>query len=248
MNKLKILIANKNYTLLEKNKAFFESKGIEVTTCTCNGENVLDYVCKNFPDIVIMDMFMPKLDCISVIHEVGKAQLCKKPLFIVLSAFQTPALLKEVLTRGADLFIIRPTVLSTINDSPQTDDLLTEDIVLRDIRPIEIDRLILTVSYLNELGVPKHLQGYRYLVDAIITYADTAIAKSQLYSAIATKYDTTSAKVSNSIKYAINVTWERGDCDILSAQLEDYIHDTQSKPSDFDFILFVSNKLKDLKS
>ena len=161
MNKLKILIANKNYTLSEKNKAFFESKGMEVTTCTYNGENVFDYVCKNSPDIVFMDMFMPRLDCISVMHKVRKVQLYKKPLFIVLSSFHSQALRKVVLTKGADLLIIRSAVLSALNDPWRTDDLITEDFDQRFFKPMEINRLILPVSFLSEFGIPALLRGNR---------------------------------------------------------------------------------------
>ena len=70
-----------------------------------------------------------------------------------------------------------------------------------------------------ELGVPAHLKGYHYLREAILlSENDMEIVSSVtklLYPEIAKKFHTTDQKVERAIRNAIEVSWMRGNTDMI---------------------------------
>ena len=57
----------------------------------------------------------------------------------------------------------------------------------------------------NKCAIPPHLNGYTYLTDAIVIKSENRMAKlTDVYSAIAIKYDSTHRAVTRSITYAIS--------------------------------------------
>ena len=59
------------------------------------------------PDVVLLDLFMPSMDGISVVNSVME-QPGKHPMFIVISNFDSSVLEKEVMSAGASYFVLRP--------------------------------------------------------------------------------------------------------------------------------------------
>lgn len=73
----------------------YRSKGITVIPCPFGGEEILDCIYKESPDVVIMDLFMPRVDTLGVLHEVSKKPLTKKITFIVLRLSIALSLIKN---------------------------------------------------------------------------------------------------------------------------------------------------------
>lgn len=69
------------------------------------------------------------------------------------------------------------------------------------------------------LGVPANLKGYYYLREAILlSERDMEVVGNVtklLYPEIAKKYQTTNQRVERAIRNAIEVSWQRGNTDIL---------------------------------
>lgn len=84
--------------------------GFEVSTAT-NGQEAVDRVLAERPDVVIMDVMMPKLDglsaCTRIKQELGEAA----PIIILLTARGQEADVVEGLSCGADDYMVKPFAL-----------------------------------------------------------------------------------------------------------------------------------------
>ena len=86
-NKIRVLVADDNVAFGMIICEFLESQpDIEVTARVENGEDAIDMIEKTKPDIVVLDIIMPRLDGLGVLTRYKDVSPSEKPLFIVLSA------------------------------------------------------------------------------------------------------------------------------------------------------------------
>ncbi len=101
---------------------------------------------------------------------------------------------------------------------------------------------------LLELGAPDHLLGHAYVVEAILlvvedrTYIDSITFG--LYPQLAVKFDTTAARVERAIRHLVEVTWTRGDMDVLNEYFGNTVSVDKGKPTNGEFIARLSNVVK----
>lgn len=97
-----------------------------------------------------------------------------------------------------------------------------------------------------ELGTPANLKGYYYIREAILYCLKNQMnsVTKALYPYIAKKYDTTSSRVERAIRHAIEVTWERGNEDVIKKYFGNTINMQRGKPTNSEFIAIIADKLK----
>ena len=101
---------------------------------------------------------------------------------------------------------------------------------------------------LLELGAPDHLVGHPYTVQAILlvvqdrTYIDSITFG--LYPQLAVMFDTTASRVERAIRHLVEVTWARGDWDILNRYFGNTVSAEKGKPTNGEFIARMSNVVK----
>ena len=101
---------------------------------------------------------------------------------------------------------------------------------------------------LLELGAPDHLVGHPYTVKAVLLcledrrYIDNITFI--LYPTVAAAFDTTAARVERAIRHLVEVTWTRGDLDVLAKYFGNTVHPEKGKPTNGEFIARVSNIIK----
>ena len=100
---------------------------------------------------------------------------------------------------------------------------------------------------LRRLGVPAHIKGYDYLVDAIcFMYEDEtykcAITK-RLYPDIAKKNQTTPSRVERAIRHAIDVGIKRADAEYLEEVFSYTYSADRGKPTNAEYIACLSREL-----
>lgn len=110
----------------------------------------------------------------------------------------------------------------------------------REPDPEEIIRDILL-----ELGSPDHLVGHPYMVEAILACLGDRMYINNitfiLYPCIAAKFDTTAARVERALRHLIEVTWNRGDIDVLARYFGNTISMDKGKPTNGEFIARITN-------
>ena len=101
---------------------------------------------------------------------------------------------------------------------------------------------------LVELGAPDHLVGHPYVIQAILlvvedrSYIDSITFG--LYPRLAAQFNTTAARFERAIRHLIEVTWTRGDLDILNRYFGNTVSPDKGKPTNGEFIARLSNVVK----
>ena len=88
MDKLNIAIADDNAKVLQLlDKIVSSDEELNVVGKAGNGEDLYDIIKKQEPDVVLLDLVMPKVDGLTVMERVNKDQEIRKhPAFIVITA------------------------------------------------------------------------------------------------------------------------------------------------------------------
>lgn len=106
----------------------------------------------------------------------------------------------------------------------------------------EIRRILL------ELGSPDHLVGHPYVIRAILLVIQDRLYINNitfgLYPQLAVEFDTTPARVERAIRHLIEVTWSRGDLDILEHYFGNTVSASRGKPTNGEFIARIANVVK----
>lgn len=100
---------------------------------------------------------------------------------------------------------------------------------------------------LHKLGIPTRLKGHQYLRTAILLTAqesDLILAvEESLYPAVAKEYCTTPSRVERAIRYAIDVSWERGDADALFSYFGYSLVEPKA-PTNKEFIAMIADNIR----
>lgn len=106
----------------------------------------------------------------------------------------------------------------------------------------EIRRILL------ELGAPDHLVGHPYVIRAILLVMGDRLYINNitfgLYPQLAVEFDTTPARVERAIRHLIEVTWCRGDLEILDKYFGNTISASRGKPTNGEFIARMANVVR----
>ncbi|HEK9100864.1 response regulator [Bacillus pfraonensis] len=113
---IKVLLVEDDPMVQEVNKEFIRSvKGFQVVAVANNGEEGVHLAKKINPDLVILDIFMPKKNGIKVLQEFRKQEL--ETDVIVVSAAKDRETIKLMLQNGAMDYIIKPFKLYRIQQA-----------------------------------------------------------------------------------------------------------------------------------
>ena len=99
--RIKLLMTQEPADNMSETKMTLEKYGISPTFCMKDGEEIIDRVASDHPDVVIMDLFMTHIDSIGVMRAIRKKKPEKLPMFVVYSSFDSPVLEREVMSAGA---------------------------------------------------------------------------------------------------------------------------------------------------
>lgn len=98
---------------------------------------------------------------------------------------------------------------------------------------------------LLDLGAPDHLTGHPYVVEAVIMALENRSYLNSitfcLYPHLAAKFDTTASRVERAIRHLIEVTWMRGDMDVLRRYFGNTVSADRGKPTNGEFLARITN-------
>ncbi|MET3684324.1 two-component system response regulator (stage 0 sporulation protein A) [Alkalibacillus flavidus] len=253
MEKIKVAIADDNRDLVHMLEEHFdEVMETEVVGTAYNGNECLDVVAEKEPDVLILDIIMPHMDGLAVMEKLRELSLNKVPKVIMLTAFGHESVTKKAVELGATYYMLKPFDLDMLKDQvlniagskPYT----PFKPATNETQPQQFDLDSNITSIIHEVGVPAHIKGYLYLREAIgMVYHDIELLGSitkVLYPDIAKKYNTTASRVERAIRHAIEVAWNRGNIDSLSAIFGYTVSMTKAKPTNSEFIAMIADKLR----
>lgn len=262
-NKIRVLVADDNVAFGMIICEFLESQpDIEVTARVENGEDAIDMIEKTKPDIVVLDIIMPRLDGLGVLTRYKQVSPSEKPLFIVLSAVGQDTITQQALSLGAIYYIVKPFDLGVLVERIRELVRSHSPTVFRmepsSPAPTSYKTPVVSVGsdnvhtritqIMRDVGVPAHIKGYQYMRDAIMMAVKdreiiSAVTK-RLYPELAKNYKTTPSRVERAIRHAIEVAWNRGRVDTINDLFGYTINTRKGKPTNSEFIAMVADTLR----
>ena len=195
--KTKVLIADDNQDFSRTLSSYINNQDdMEVISMAKDGNEAVEMIAKNNPDIVLLDVIMPHLDGLGVLEKVNEMETSKKPVCIMLSAVGQDKITQKALSLGAEYYVVKAISLGAeyYVVKPFDIELLIKRIkeikyhqpnqtsnyfITREIKPQYIELSMdeskkeenleaLVTNIIHEVGVPAHIKGYQYLREAIM--------------------------------------------------------------------------------
>lgn len=247
MKKTNVLMIDDNIELVTMIEEYFKDhKNIKVSLTANDGEEGMRLIEKEQDkyDVILLDLIMPKKDGIKVLEEMKEKKLNKK--VIVLTSFNTQEVIRQASELGISYFILKPFELSELERRILDCGNVTFENKTIDMHYNNLQVAITKV--LHELGVPSHIKGYQYIREGVtVLYERPEVIggiTKELYPDIAEKFDTTVSRVERAIRHAIEVSWNRGNWQLMEDIFGHSVDIDKAKPTNSEFIVTVADKLR----
>ena len=259
MEKLNVAIPDDNERMVDLLSTLVKGdKELELVGQAADGQEIYKIIKEKEPDVVLLDIIMPKMDGITVMEKLNEdPSVRKRPAFIIISAVGQERIIEDAFRLGACYYIMKPfdndMVLNRIKqfrkfgkgirrENRGTGNLGRAGEIAEKNLQIDVTDII------HEIGVPAHIKGYQYLRDAIMMSVEdmemlNSITKI-LYPTIAKKHQTTPSRVERAIRHAIEVAWSRGKMDTIDALFGYTVSNGKGKPTNSEFIALIADKIR----
>ena len=257
MTKIRVAIADDNRDLVKTMEMFFNNHPeIEIVATAPNGKVCLQMLEEHRPDVLLLDIIMPHLDGLAVLEAIFRDETLSSTQVIMLTAFGQEDVMKQAVEYGASYFMLKPfefeqLVQKILYSAGQQLEVPKKQSVLQPAGKPRVSQQQLDTTItgiIKEIGVPAHIKGYGYLREAIqMVYLDIELLGSVtkiLYPEIAKKFGTTPSRVERAIRHAIEVAWNRGSYESISAMFGYTVHHLKSKPTNSEFIAMIADKIR----
>lgn len=104
--KIKVLIVEDEIAILNPYKDYLTMKGFDVQTAT-DGEQGVNMCASFVPNIVLLDIMLPKIDGLEVLKQIKSDPQLKDVKIILLTALGRDSVIKKGFDLGADAYLIK---------------------------------------------------------------------------------------------------------------------------------------------
>jgi len=239
-----VLMIDDNQSICSKTMEYFSRHAvINVVKAINNGKEAIDYIKNNYNeiDLILMDIIMPETDGITILEEMRNYHINKK--VIIMTSYKIENTIKMVSEYDIDYYMVKPIDMFTL-----------EKRILNLIKPkenkVKEDKTVeIEINHiLHELGIPSHIRGFQYVRESIYyMYLHPemigGITKC-VYPEIALRHGTTATRVERAIRHAIEVSWARGDYDLMDELFGHSVDFDRSKPTNSEFIVTIADTIR----
>ncbi len=233
--------------------ACLQEPSLTVLEKVSTGEEVLSNIKKGKADILLMDTSVKGLDALSVLSEF-ELQGVVKPVLFIISAFVDQTVLSVFENHGVMYCFAKPiypeyvvrqivrlsqaSLRKSAGRQPQYEIRTREELIRNEI-----------TRQIRAVGIPAHLKGYHYLRSAIFLVArapetDRVPVTKVVYPHVAAEFNTKPTLVERAIRNAIEVSWTRGNAEILDQFFGYTIDDKKGKPTNSEFISMIADRVR----
>ena len=262
-----VLIADDNEELCQLVGQFIrQQEDLNLIGTVHDGRELMHELEDEAPDIILLDIVMPRLDGIGVLERMKKRNFSSKPRVLVLTAFGQEQITRRAFELGADYFILKPFDLNLL--AKRIREIVRGDEIEQASSPAVkknfstrtgansgqeensavFDPVSEITSIIQSVGIPANIKGYRYIRTAISMVVENvdmmeAVTK-ELYPAVADEYDTTASRVERAIRHAIEVAWNRGNTDVMARYFGYTVDSRRGKPTNSEFIALIADRVR----
>lgn len=243
-NNINVLVLDSNVSMTKDLEKYFSShEVIKVVACKNDGEDGLRFILNNVNniDVIVMDLILPNLDGLFILSELHKRNINKN--IIITTNFKDENVLEEANNFGIDYYMLKPVNFMSLEkrilninskNSVKNNKVFNQEAIITDL--------------LHNLGIPSHIRGYNYIKEGIlIVYRKNntiSYITKDVYPEIAKKYDTTPTRVERAIRHAIEVSWNRGDINLMEDIFGNSLNVNRDKPTNAEYLTTLADRLK----
>ena len=224
--------------------AITRAKDFIVSGVASDGEKAIRMITEQQPDMLILDLMLPKRDGLAVLKAISN--LSHKPTVLATSCFVSDYVSATAANLGVRYLILKPCDPEALVERMEEFRGGAAIKPLNRQTPTSIEAMV--TGIIHEIGVPAHIKGYQYLREAIMIAVNdmdviNAITKV-LYPQVAKTFQTTPSRVERAIRHAIEVAWDRGDLETLQKYFGYTVSNVKGKPTNSEFIAMIADRLQ----
>ena len=234
---IKVLVVDDDENFVNEICDFFKNdKEVLIMGTASDGNEAIKYINDEI-DIIILDLIMPNKDGYGVLKYLKDNAINKKTVLI--SSSNISSMISMVGVR-VDYFFLKP-----INYT----DLKNVLIEIHNRNIIEENKKLYQkiTKLLCDLGMPTNINGFHYVRYALVRlYKMESINTSinDVYDMVSEKFKTNKENVERCIRHAIDISWTRGDLDLIDELFGSSVDINKSKPTNSEYIYTLSDRLK----
>ena len=169
MEQVNVAIADDNERILDLLEEIINmDKELHVVGKAKNGEEMCQIIRNKQPDVVLLDLIMPKMDGLTVMEKINQDKnVQKRPDFIVVTAVGQERITEDAFNRGANYYIMKPfnnemllnrikTVRRPVRSCEKRNDELSSQVPY--IREGDLENRV--TNLLHEIGIPAHIKEF----------------------------------------------------------------------------------------
>ena len=247
-NVTRVLVVDDNQSITARIEKQFSSHAvIKVVKVINNGHDALDYIInhKNEYDIICMDIILPEVDGLTILEKMKEKGIKKK--VIVLTSYKKEYTINMTNNYGVSYYMLKPFSMLALETR------IIELAKRENLKAIELNEqereLHVAISkILHQLGIPSHIKGYTYIRESVFLFYKNSESyggiTKEIYPEVALRYSTTASRVERAIRHAIEVSWNRGDYDLMEEIFGNSVAFERAKPTNSEFIATIADRLR----
>ena len=244
---IKVLMIDDNANLIRKVKEYFKGHAvIDLAYEASDGNKAIELIKDHQKDIdlILMDLLISEKDGIEILEEMKNEGIEKH--VIVISSYKKEYSVKMASKYGIDYYMLKPFSLESLEKRILE---IANENANEYIREKSENNIQMAISkLLHSLGVPSHIKGYQYIRESIyMMYTSKEMLggiTKEIYPEIAVRFDTTASRVERAIRHAIEVSWSRGDYELMEEIFGHSVDYDRAKPTNSEFIATLADRLK----
>ena len=222
---------------------------IEVVGSATNGLETYDMINRLHPQVVVLDMVLPRLDGFGLLEKLQQLPAGERPAVIAATSLGRDDFITRAMELNVTYYMVKPIDMSFL--IRQVLSCVRRDVPVMPAppppeEPEDLERLV--TAMLMQIGVPAHLSGYKFIRTALIAVIDRPELFSSLtrvlYPEIASQFGTTASCVERAIRHAISLTWDRGGSENYRRLLGRQASTIGDKPTNSEFLAQVSEGIR----
>lgn len=187
--------------------SLYDALKADYQVCTCrSGKQALAMITENPPDILVLDLMLPELDGISLLHTLNGLGI--HPVVLATTRFLSDYVTSHINQLGIAYMLLKPCDLrATVNRIHDLSEKVGTPVETVEDSKGRISTVLIT------LGIPAKLKGYdllRQSICLVLSHPGQSITK-ELYPSVASSLGISPTQVERSIRTAIAVGFEKGD-------------------------------------
>lgn len=219
-----------------------------------DGIEGFDIICSERPDVVILDISLPKIDGIGVLNKIKQQNWAQRPIIIIVTSISNDSVAQNAMKLGANYYMVKPfspeDLVNTIRLLSEEDNPPIADSGGLPQKPEEPPKFnyssMIVEKTINDMGIAPQFKGYIFIKEAVQFCLDKGdqnwYITKDIYPYLAKKYDSNTGSIERSVRTVCERAWK-----VMPAELRQGIFGNiprAKRPTNSEFIAQLARYIR----